>query len=127
MLEDVHPALRHVRLEPVLDTGQLSDHHSDYDLIVPLAADGRLDADGLASEANAGRVRRFEEGLTDAVGRFQRKADGHWVFHYDQHQDDDDELGFEVATERFVPGEIVSVVHHGRGHSYRVAFVRPLD
>ena len=126
-LADYPETFRHIRLELARGRGHPEgSHHDGYDLVVPLAEDGRLDPDEWRKAQDKCRVRRFDDDLTDAVGILARDAAGHWVFDYDRDLDGDDEIGFRFEFERFVPGEYVSVVHGGAEHTYRVAFVRPL-
>ncbi|MBO0902106.1 hypothetical protein [Jiella sonneratiae] len=131
-LKDYPLSFRHVRLELARekarsDAGYLTEgHHDGYDLVVPLAEDGRLDAEAWQKANDKCRVRRFDDDVTDAVGILTRDEAGHWVFDYDRAIDSDDEIGFRFEDERFVPGEYVSVLHGGAEHTYRVAFVRAL-
>lgn len=125
-LNDYSPAFRHVRIELARE----KDHpegsrHAGYDLILPLHEDGRIDEKEWTVKRDVCRVRRFEDDLTDAVGTLAKTEDGQWSFHYDPSVDEDD-IGFQFDTEHFVPGEYVSVTHHGHNHTYRVAFVREL-
>ncbi|MCQ0987498.1 hypothetical protein [Jiella marina] len=126
-LNDYTENFRHVRLELAREKGHPEgSHHEGYDLVVPLSADGKLDADAWQKAEEKCRVRRFDDDVTDAVGLLNRDENGHWIFDYDRAIDTDDEIGFRFEDECFLPGEYVSVLHHGHEHTYRVAFVRPL-
>lgn len=131
-LKDYPKTFRHVRLELAREKQHAEarylreGQHDGYDLVVPLGADGRLDADAWQKANEKCRVRRFDDDVTDAVGILSRDEQGHWIFDYDRSIDSDDEIGFRFAEERFVPGEYVSVLHGGAEHTYRVAFVREL-
>lgn len=117
------PNFRHVRLELAREKGHPEgDRETGYDLMVPLDADGRLDAAEWKSQQAACRVRRFRHGEEDLVGRLRRKPGGQWYFDYAE-GDRDDEVGFRLGEERFVAGEYVSILSGGLMHTYRVKLV----
>jgi hypothetical protein len=50
------------------------------------------------------------EGEADEIGHLVHRPGGAWAFHYDIHGDDNaDEAGYRFSTERFRPGEYVSI------------------
>jgi len=56
-----------------------------------------------------------------------RGDSGQWSFDYDERQEFDDELGFRLGEERFVPGEYISIREgDGTMHTFQVISVRPL-
>ena len=98
------------------------ERHAGYDLLVPLDADGRLDARTWKRRQTDCRVRRFHETEADLVGRLRRKPGGQWYFDYVEGERDD-EIGFRLGDERFVTGEYVSIGSKGAMHTYQVARV----
>lgn len=123
-LKDLTPKFRHVRLLLARDRGHpAGDRQEGYDLLVPLDAEGRLDAAEWKQHQAHCRVRHFRAGEDDRIGRLRRKPGGQWYFDYVEGEESDDEIGFRLGEERFVTGEYVSI---GRGpsmHTYQVARV----
>ncbi|MEH6664834.1 MAG: hypothetical protein V7678_08270 [Brevundimonas sp.] len=118
----------HVRLElarePEHPTG---DPRFGYDLVAPLNADHKLDKAACDAQAHHCRVRRFRNGATEAVGRLARADDGRWFFDFDPGEADD-EFGFRLDDERFVPGEYISVqAADGAPHTFRVMKAAPVE
>ena len=123
---DLTPAFRHVRLELAREPGHPEgDANQGYDLLVPLDADGHLDPVEWKAHQGACRVRRFHDGKTDQIGRLRRKPGGTWYFDYAEGRDDD-EIGFRLGAERFVPGEYVSISHGGTMHTYQIKRVEEI-
>lgn len=117
------PEFRHVRLELAREREHPEgDRMEGYDLLVPLDADGRLDPAEWKKHQDACRVRRFRRNAADAIGRLRRKPGGQWYFDYEE-GDEDDEIGFRLGEERFVPGEYVSVRTDGAMHTFQVRLV----
>jgi hypothetical protein len=86
----------------------------------------RLDAAALLAAPERTRVRRFRDGETLAVGQLSQGADGRWVLDFPG--EESDAVGFRLESERFVPGEYVSLAEPGGPmRPYRVALVQPLD
>jgi hypothetical protein len=114
---------RHVRLLLAREKGHPSgDREEGYDLLVPLDADGRLDAAEWKANQAQCRVSRFQVGRDDRIGKVRRKPGGQWYFDYEE-GDRDDEIGFRLGEERFATGEYVSVGAGGGMHTYQVARV----
>ncbi|MBB4001979.1 hypothetical protein [Aurantimonas endophytica] len=123
---ELTPNFRHVRLELAREKGHPEgDREHGYDLLVPLDAEGRLDAAEWKTHQAACRVRRFVHGETELVGRLRRKPGGTWYFDYAEGEGDD-EVGFRLGEERFVPGEYVSIRSGDAMHTYQVKLVERL-
>lgn len=68
---------RHVRLELAREQGNpLGDRAYGYDLVIPLDAEGNLDARECARHREHCRVRRFRPGEEDMVGALRRRPGG---------------------------------------------------
>lgn len=120
---DLSPAFRHVRLVLARSAERPEgDRTEGYDLLVPLHADGRLDAAEWKKHQQYCRVRRFQQGEEDQIGKLRRKPGGQWYFDYAEGEADD-EPGFRLGDERFVLGEYVGIVHDGQMLTYQVARV----
>ncbi|PZR87573.1 MAG: hypothetical protein DI537_26005 [Stutzerimonas stutzeri] len=119
--------LRRIRLElarePEYPAG--NPRHG-YEFAVPLAPDGRIDAETWRKHRDHCRVRRFRDD-SERLGRVSRKPEGQWFFDYEPGNDADDEVGFRFGEEAFVPGEYVSVRNDDDDvHVYRVVTVDPV-
>lgn len=115
---------RHVRLELAREKGHPDgDARHGYDILVPLSVEGYLDPVEWKAHQAACRVRRFHQDEADQIGQLRRKPGGTWYFDYTEGRDDD-EIGFRFDTERFVPGEYVSISHRGTMHTYQVKRVQ---
>ena len=122
-LKDLTPNFRHVRLLLAREKGRPEgDREEGYDLLVPLDAEGRLDAAEWKAHQDVCRVRQFRQGEKDRIGRLRRKPGGQWYFDYEEGERDD-EIGFRLGEERFVTGEYVSIRSAGAMHTYQVARV----
>lgn len=109
--------------EPGHPTG--SREHG-YDLVLPLAADGRIDAERWRGERDRFRFTRFAPGEATETGHLVHKPGGSWGFFYDDGDQDEDAAGFRFQNERFVVGEYVSIKEDDRFHTYQVASVSPI-
>lgn len=120
-------ALHHVRLELAREPGH--PHGSadvGYDLVLPLDADLRIDAEACRADAGRWRVRRFRQGQTDKVGQLKETAPGAWIFDFEPGEADD-EAGFRLSEEQFTPGEYVSIsTPAGLQRTFRVVACQPL-
>ena len=122
-LKDLTPKFRHVRL--LLARGKdhpVGDPDEGYDLLVPLDGEGRLDAADWKSHQAHCRVRWFAADGDERIGRLRRKPGGQWYFDYAEGESDD-EIGFRLGEERFVPGEYVSIGQGREMQTYQVARV----
>jgi hypothetical protein len=119
--------ISHITLELAREPGHPhGDRNHGYHLYLPLTEEGRIDAAAWASARNACRVRRFRPEEEERHGRILRGRDGKWRFDYDDRSEFDDEVGFRLNSESFVPGEYVSVLEDdGRMHTFQVIAVRP--
>ena len=125
--KDFPASFRHVRLELAREKGHPDgDAHFGYDILMPLGEDGRIDAAGWKEHQALCRVRRFQEGQEDQIGRLRRKPGGTWFFDYEADRTEDDEVGFRFGEERFVPGEYVSLQSGHVPHTFQVKRVAPL-
>lgn len=122
-LTDLTPGFRSVRLLLAREKGHpLGDREVGYDLLVPLDAEGRLDAGDWKKHQALCRVRKFSDESEDRIGLLRRKPGGQWFFDYAE-GDRDDEIGFRLDEERFTVGEYVSIGRRGAMHTYQVARV----
>lgn len=122
-LKDLTPSFRAVRLLLAREKGHPEGERGEgYDLLVPLGKDGRLDAHAWKEHQAACRVRRFKADGEDRIGLLRRKPGGQWYFDYAEGERDD-EIGFHLGDERFVPGEYVSIRSAGVMHTYQVVRV----
>lgn len=120
---DLTPNFRSIRLLLAREKGHPGGERDEgYDILAPLDPDGHLLASEWKSRQAACRVRRFEAGSADRIGRLRRKPGGQWYFDYAE-GDHDDEIGFRFGDERFVVGEYVSIKAGGKEHTYQVARV----
>jgi hypothetical protein len=123
VMNDLTPGFRAVRLLLAREKGHPDGERGEgYDLLVPLTGDGRLDAHEWKEHQAVCRVRRFKANGEDRIGRLRRKPGGEWYFDYEEGERDD-EIGFHLGDERFVPGEYVSIRSSGVMHTYQVARV----
>lgn len=120
---ELGPAFRHVRLLLARETGHpAGDREEGYDLLIPLGADAKLDPAEWKKHQDHCRVRRFQAGSEDRIGRLRRKPGGSWYIDYEEGEQDD-ETGFRLGEERFVMGEYISIAKDGKMHTYQVARV----
>ena len=123
-LKDLTPRFRHVRLLLAREKDHPGgDREEGYDLLMPLDDSGHLDAAEWKTHQQHCRVRYFNAGENDRIGRLRRKPGGQWYFDYDERGDSDDEVGFRFGEERFVTGEYVSVGKGADQRTYQVARV----
>jgi len=119
---DILPrTFRRIRLELAREPSRpAGDPRVGYLLIAPLDADDRIDATGWAQHKIHCKVIRFRPDEEPAHGQLIKVGKG-WLFHYDQQQND--ELGYHFADERFMIGEYVSISEAHGMHTYRVVAV----
>ena len=119
---------RRIRIELAREPGHPQGSRSTgYELLAPLDGSQRLAPELWKRHREECRVRRFHEGEEDRFGRLARRPGGSWYFDYDAAGSSDDEAGYRLGSERFVPGEYVSVAdNHGHMHTYRVVSVQPV-
>jgi hypothetical protein len=119
--------ISHVTLELAREPGRpLGDRDHGYHLYLPLTEDGHIDGAAWASMRNVCRVSRFRPGEDERRGKIMHGPGGKWSFDYDDSTDFDDEVGFRLKDELFVPGEYVSIREdNGQMHTFQVKSVRP--
>jgi hypothetical protein len=102
------------------------DAQHGYLLHLPLNDEGRIDERQYEQMRDICTVRRFRPGEDPRNGRIRQARLGDWRFDYDDRQEFDDEQGFRLGDERFVPGEYVSIREDdGIMHTFQVISVRP--
>jgi hypothetical protein len=119
---DLPSSFRHVRLVLARESGHPEGTVEEgYDLLLPLDSERRIDAGLWKANAEHCRVRSFGKG-PDRIGRLRRKPGGQYYLDYADGEQDD-EAGFRLGEEKFVPGEYVSIRQADGMHTYRVARV----
>lgn len=119
--------ISHVVLELAREPGHpYGDRGHGYHLYLPLTADGHIDAGAWRQQREFCRVRKFTPNAGERRGRIVHGPGGSWKFDYDDSTDADDEHGFRLKNERFVPGEYISIRENdGETHTFQVVDVRP--
>ena len=117
----------HIELHLARERGHpQGDPNHAYHLYLPLSDDGRIDAKAWRDNQPLCHVRRQRPNEEEARGRVVHGPGGRWIFDYDDGSARDDEVGFRLNTERFVPGEYVSIREDdGKTHVFQVVSVRP--
>jgi hypothetical protein len=118
--------LHHIRMELARDAGAPDgDPGVGYDLVLPLDESRRLAGGEALDRPQAGRVRRFRDGETEAVGRLRHGPGGVWRLEFEG--EPRPEVAFRLGEERFTPGEYISIREaDGDYHPYRVVSTREL-
>jgi hypothetical protein len=101
-----------------------------YEIVAPLDAAGRLDAQAWSARRKECRVRRFRPGEPDAYGMLVHRAGGAegatWAIDYNPERADDDEAGYRLGSHGFSNGDYVSIRDEdGALLTFRVVAVRP--
>lgn len=119
--------LTHVVLELAREPGHpTGDRNHGYHLYLPLTADGRIDTAAWKRSPAVCRVRRFRPNEEEAHGRVRHGSGGRWIFDYSDRDDFEDETGFRLGDEVFVPGEYISIREDdGKLHTFQVVSTRP--
>lgn len=127
-MPDLPPEFRKIHLELARERDHPQGSRAiGYELVTPLDQESRLSAELWRKHRDHCRVRRFTEGQDDARGRLARKPGGSWFFDFDPGRESDDQQGFRLGEERFMPGEYVSIGdEHGAMRTYRVVSVQPI-
>jgi hypothetical protein len=94
-----------------------------YDVIAPLAADGRIDPAQWNAHRSLARIIRYRPGEEPDIGHLVRRPGGSWAFRYDVLGDEDDEAGHHFNDHVFAPGEYVTITEDGVQHTYRIVSV----
>jgi hypothetical protein len=119
--------ISHIVLELARETGHpFGDHGHGYHLYLPLTPTGQIDAAAWREHRDICRVRKFMPGTEERQGRVVHGPGGRWTFDYDDASARDDEHGFRLKDEQFVPGEYISIRENdGIMHTFQVVAVRP--
>ena len=102
-----------------------------YEIIAPLDATARLDADAWKAARDKCRVRRFWAGEPDRDAILVHRAGGAdgatWLVDYNRSSELDDEAGYRLGTHVLAEGEYVSIRDEdGSLHTFRVVTVDPV-
>jgi hypothetical protein len=97
------------------------DRSHAYRMVLPLTADGHLDAEAWRAAPERCRVVR-EDPEGEQIGLLEHGPGGRWAFRY---AEDERDVGFRFGDERFVPGEYVSIRRDDGDHTYRVTRQEP--
>lgn len=125
MTQDPDTIFRLVRLALAREAGHPEgDLGHSYRLVLPLRPDGRIDEAAFRAEPERCRVVREDEDQ-ERIGRLHHGPGGRWSFTYLDEKNSED-IGFRFETERFVPGEYVSLSRDDGQHTYRVVSQQPL-
>jgi len=118
--------ISHIQLELAREPGHpQGDSGHRYHLDLPLTADGHIDAEAFRRHRALCKVTRIRPGEVTAFGRIVHGPGGRWSFDYNEATDRDDEAGYRLADERFVPGEYISIREDdGVMHTFRIVSVR---
>ena len=118
---------QHIVLELAREPGHpFGDRQHSYHLHLPLTEDGRIDAATWRKHRDLCRVRKFMPDTEEQRGHVVHGPGGRWTFDYTDETARDDERGFRLEDERFVPGEYVSIRENdGVMHTFQVVSVRP--
>jgi hypothetical protein len=102
------------------------DPDHSYRLYLPLTDDRYIDQPGYREMPDWCRVVRKRPGEDLARGRILRGPGGRWLFDYSDAGTLDDEVGFRLSEERFVPGEYLSIREDDeKMHVFRIVSVQP--
>lgn len=119
--------MKKIRLEMARNTDfpNGSPKHG-YDIIAPLDDTDHLDHKAWRKLRDKCRVVRFWGSDEHVVGHLLHTQGGTWVFRYDLSGDDiADEWGYRLNTERFIPGEYISIIEEdGDEMIYQVVSVQ---
>jgi hypothetical protein len=120
--------ISHIELELAREPGHpYGDRNHGYHLHLPLTPAGKIDSKAWRNNQSACSVRRCRPNEEDAHGRIVHGPGGRWIFDYTDATDRDDEVGFHLGEESFVPGEYVSIREDdGKTHVFQVVSVRPI-
>jgi hypothetical protein len=103
-----------------------------YDLVAPLDASGRLDAEEWRKHKAQCRARRFWLSEDDRHGVLAHHAGGArgatWKIHYGDLAEDEEETGIGLDAHRFAVGEYISIRDEdARAHTFKIERVLPFE
>ena len=118
--------ISHIKLDLAREPGHpQGDPSHSYHLYLPLTDDGHIDATAWRANQAVCHVKRTRPNEEDARGRILHGPGGRWIFDYDGDSVRDDEVGFKLGAERFVPGEYISIREDdGKTHTFRVVSIQ---
>lgn len=118
-------ALSHIQLELAPEPEHpFGDRDYAYHLYLPLAPDGRVDAETLQKAQPKCRVRRLRPGQEEARGRIELGPAGQLILEYEGDAQVR-EIGFRWARSRFAVGQAVPIAEeNGTAHLFHVIAVR---
>ena len=118
--------ISHIKLDLAREPGHpQGDPSHSYHLYLPLTDDGHIDAGAWRANQAVCHVKRTRPNEEDARGRILHGPGGRWIFDYDGNSARDDEVGFKLGAERFVPGEYISIREDdGKTHTFRVVSIQ---
>jgi hypothetical protein len=118
-------SFRKIRLELAREPAHpAGDAAFGYVLFAPLDKYGKIDAELWRAHRSLCRVTRFRPNGEEEIGHLVHRPGGLWKFHYDIEGNEEDESGFRLGDELFVPGQYVSIKGDDGMHTYRVVSVR---
>lgn len=119
--------LYRIKLELAREPGHPEgDPDHSYRLYLPLTDDWHIDQSGYRNMPDWCRVVRKRPGEDAVGGRILHGPGGRWLFDYSDASTRDDEVGFRLSEERFVPGEYLSIREvDGKMHAFRIVSVQP--
>lgn len=118
--------ISHIELNLAREPGHpQGDRNHSYNLYLPLTDDGHIDAKAWRANQAVCHVRRKRPNEEEVRGRIVHGPGGRWIFDYDDGTARDDEVGFKLNNERFIPGEYVSIREDdGKTHVFQIVSVR---
>lgn len=120
-------SFRRIRLELAREPGHpVGEPTFGYTLVAPLDKSGKLDPAEWRLHRDMCRVVRFRPNGEEEIGHLIHTADGNWKFQYDIEGDDEEETGYRLGKEQFLPGEYVSIKSDEGMHTYKVISVVPV-
>jgi len=121
-------SISHIQLELARELGHPhGDRDHVYHLYLPLTADGHIDALAFRRSHTRCSVRRQRPGEAETRGRIIHGPGGRWIFDYSDVTDWDNETGFKLKDEHFVPGEYVSIREDDSVmHTFQIISVKPV-
>lgn len=102
------------------------DPEKGYVIIAPLTPDGDIDLDAWREHRKACTVVRFDPDPAERADGWLTHRASHWYIHYDEDHEGPDEPAYRLGDHHFVPGDYVTIRHHGEEPlTYKVSEVLP--
>ena len=119
--------LTRIDLELAREPGRPQGDPSDrYVIVAPLSADDHLDGGAWREQRDHCRVARESRDQAASLGHLVHGPGGRWSLQFDITRDRPDEHGFRFESERFIPGEYVSIERDGETHALRIVSTVPV-